>query len=574
MRRPRLHVLVFAGPARFALAIALVSLSLFGAGARGDSANCSGLGGDNKFSDHLAQRTRYQDLLCSDSGQVKTAMLQRLEQKLEFCSKLAQLGGIAWSDTPMKTIKDRYEEACFRYKRNVQISTRICSTYAGIAANVPASPSNVNGVEAMKAAAAPYNRLSCQYGLLEKSAWFSEPATFVGASKGGGSPSEQDAAVSAAKNQLVAAIPTITMALQQKMAGSKFPESARASVSRASAACNATAADVKTFEDGYQSRIYKEIVGMYADGEKARKFFASQKESYAGMVRSLTANVSQQGEVGAASPTLVKPSTADPSVPNAESCPADTSLNDVQKNIQQSTFRADKSTGEIGTTFRAQTTGANGQPVFHDVTASHVVLEDFHDPDNQTVAGVKVEPAGQMMDPGTPKVFENNPATIDREHDVAMAPTGYGPALPVKADDANPKVGQEFTVAGHPVDGYESNYVNMSCNFMGYGSGEQSGYYVVSCPTNNASIGGVSGGPMVDPKTGQVWGVATNQGSTYDANNDWVSRDNRVFVSPIQQGKNGQIQTGPQRYDSGYCYETEGAVPRACHVTPMGVSYD
>ncbi len=131
-----------------------------------------------------------------------------------------------------------------------------------------------------------------------------------------------------------------------------------------------------------------------------------------------------------------------------------------------------------------------------------------------------------------------------------------------------------YTLAGHPVEGYDSNYVNMSCTFMGYGAGAQSGYYVMDCPTANASAGGMSGGPMVDPKTGYVWGVATNQGGTYDNQDRLLYRDNRIFVSPIQQGADGRIMTGPQRYDSGYCYFVEGTVPHRCYVTPMGVTYE
>jgi len=542
---------------------------------------CPGLAGNNTYSDNLRQRLQQRDKLCSEQGDLYRGLFTQVWRKLEVCKNIASLANTSWDAEAVKQMNQRYFDACDRYTSYLGISSRICSSYAAEASQSPPSPTSVNGLEAMKTVDASYRRLACGYGLLEKSAWFSERiGKFTGRTKKPPSTATTDSYFSRSKNAIIAAISPLPAAVDRKLsapgASEHMPQDQLGKLRVAMAQCQSAQQDLGTFEAIYQHKIYQELIRMYEDAGTARNFFAGRKNSFSSMHQQLRQRVGGMGDAaisGASDPILVRPNPANPTDPNIVQCPPDAELTAVERNLKQSVFYADKSTGEIGTLFRAKTIGSDGQPFYHDVTASHVALEDLHDPTNNNIAGVKAAPAGQMMDANDPKVFESSPATLDRARDVAMASAGYGPALPVKADDAHPHPGQEFVLAGHPVDNYASNYVNMSCNFLGYGAGERSGDYVLECPTANTSIGGMSGGPMVDPKTGAVWGVATNQGQVKDTHGNLLYSDNRIFISPIQQGANGQIVVGPQKYASGNCYFVEGALPQSCYVTPMGVTF-
>jgi hypothetical protein len=80
---------------------------------------------------------------------------------------------------------------------------------------------------------------------------------------------------------------------------------------------------------------------------------------------------------------------------------------------------------------------------------------------------------------------------------------------------------------------------------------------------------------MVNPSTGEVFGVATSQGQAYYPQGNFLHPNNLVFVSPIKQGAAGNIITGPQSYvHANNCYLVERAVPQPCYVTPMGTTLE
>lgn len=243
-------------------------------------------------------------------------------------------------------------------------------------------------------------------------------------------------------------------------------------------------------------------------------------------------------------------------------------LSSVDENLRDSTFSVANERGDRATSFRAVTTGPDGKPIYHDVTNVHVVAEDFENQKTLNLLDTEVSPAGPKAGLGDAQRYEIAEGKYDRLNDVVIRQNEIaGPALPVVKDGATPELDQQFVAAGHPGAKYNGAYVNMSCTFQGYEA--SSGYYVMNCPTGGSFVGGMSGGPVVDRNTGQVWGVVAEHQQLQTMPNGQPKYRDEIFVSPIQQNSTGQILTGQQRsFTYSHCYDAKTSRYIECTVMP------
>lgn len=479
-------------------------------------------------------------------------------------------------------IQGRYDETCRVYREHLQSLIAICRTYSkemNRQSKAPPLPEESNGLEAMKKVDASYRRTACAYSVLGRisndiksrsfNTWkkldpnqrgLPADATMVDLKKG--LTDEVTRVQELARNKAAAAI-------QANKLSSQGSSKLQASM----AACQTVSQEVLDFDFRYQSNVAAEFKRIHFDADRAEKFFIDKEMKFRKLHYDLSDRIeilgagktSPESTKGLDSPIRVKGTAAYPSI---EMCASEEELSSVEKNVRESTFKASGTDNSFGTGFIAKTTGPDGKPIYHNVTAEHVALDDKN----------KVMPLWKKGD-GSEKnngdlLFSESSSEMDSKNDVAIQKGGYGPGLPVQSGQNVPKEGQEFIMAGHPGNIYDGQYVNMSCRFLGYGTGTSAGYYVLDCPTSNTHMGGLSGGPMVDPNTGAVWGVASKQDSTIDSNDFVQYNNNRVIVSPIQQAKDGRILTGPQNNVQGNCYDAGVAFPLPCHVSPNGVSFD
>ena len=163
--------------------------------------------------------------------------------------------------------------------------------------------------------------------------------------------------------------------------------------------------------------------------------------------------------------------------------------------------------------------------------------------------------------------FQVRPNQLDRTNDIALHEVPSAPALELAEAKRPPVLGQEFIMIGHPgVEG--AAYGNRRCYFLGYGESLFNGdlAYLVQCPENNGNQGGFSGGPLVDPATGKVYGI--NSAHAYIVN-DQPSSTKKMLITPISLSKNGTLYMGPlNRLKSNLCYEKSDhySKPKPCTI--------
>ncbi len=546
--------------------------------------SCSGIAGIPSFSEDLKRRTDQLKTNCFESSQLYRTTYTRLWQRLGICEKIALAFNAPWDSNLINELQSRYFESCERYEIYLGVSKKICHFYSSEAKKSEETLKNtqtsLDDLEALRSLDAINLRLVCTYGILEKSAWSvtSRLEKYTKESKDNSSNSQSDAMFTDIKNSIAKEVSRLPVAMNNRLSDPKFRKNLgsqeRQKIQKVLTDCLASQNELNAFDSIYQRKIYQELLKMKQEGEHLTEFFGGQKKKFEQMRAQTLRTLNRLGTAGTeevSDVVKVRPGKLNGAQPEIGTCPIGGNISDLDKSLKESVFFASRS-DRVGSGFRVKTIGPDGKPIYQNVTAGHVVLDDFYDPNNNGMEDLKASPAGDIRGDQQDTLSIESIETMDRKHDVVTYKSGYGPALPVKSGEANPKVGQEFVLAGHPVSTYGSNYVNMSCSFLGYGAGDKSGYYVLDCPTANTSVGGMSGGPMVDPNTGTVWGVATDQGSAFDDQGTWLYRDNRIFVSPIQTGNNGQILTGPQNYDSGNCYYVDHTIPQPCYVSPMGVS--
>lgn len=254
-------------------------------------------------------------------------------------------------------------------------------------------------------------------------------------------------------------------------------------------------------------------------------------------------------------------------------------LTEVERRLRDNTVRLSQPGDDLAATGFYANTGIPGQRVTNLLTAEHVVARDFHSTTNFRHDERDIAPAGDVG--GQARVplqssFPMQPGLYDRGNDVVASPQPPGgPAgLDISPAGSRPEEGQQFIIAGHPAFVHNNEYVNMSCSFLGYA--RENGHYVLDCPTGNSFIGGMSGGPVVDSRTGQVWGVITQQGATRDLDSlqgqDVIFRDNRVFVTPVHLGADGELQIGQRQiFNAERCYGQFNNPARPCQVGLHGM---
>lgn len=162
---------------------------------------------------------------------------------------------------------------------------------------------------------------------------------------------------------------------------------------------------------------------------------------------------------------------------------------------------------------------------------------------------------------------EQRTRVFDRAGDVITLPASGREGLQIAAAGDIPRPGQEFTLHGHPGSS-EFVYTSLSCRMMGYTPGLHSEYvYMLDCPSASRSIGGMSGGPMVDPNSGVVYGVVSAE---YHPVAPGMAYPGRILVAPIRQ-EGGNIVTGPEpRIVERNCYYGPRSEPRPCSILPRG----
>lgn len=568
-----------------ALAAATLRLSL--ASAAEPATNCSGLAGNDDYQNSLRARLRDREVVCRSSGPVYRELFARADQKIHACRRIAHFIGSPWDPATYDNFGNRFDSACGAYIGYVDTQRALCRRYSDELEKQGrlSAPTAANDVAALKRVHAAYGRAQCTYFLLEKAAKASEGIAGAPPDRSSQAPPAAftDEKIAKLKNSLVDSVRALQEPTKKKaaqlIANPSYSRRAILELHTLSAQCQSATEELTLLERTFQKSIYQELIRMHKDATRAKSFFAQKKNAFASMQTEIQGRIGEMDTAGSTidkkNPTRVRHAPDDPNAALEEFCMPDTELSSVERSLSESVLALEGEDGRYGTSFLARTTDASGNPVYREVTAAHATMENLHDPENEKMIGIKTAPAGHSASEGDTKVFENNSDDLDRKRDISMRSAGFGPALPVKSDAELPREGQEFLLAGHPGYTYGGSYVNMTCKFLGYGTGERDGDYVLDCPAGNSSLGGLSGGPMVHPGTGEVWGVATNQGHFLDPKGNYLYSDNRVFVSPIQQGANGRILTGPQSHaGSASCYLIRGSIPHPCYVTPMGILFE
>ncbi len=537
---------------------------------------CPGISGSDDYAKHLFIYNLTVRNNCEIVGRLYRRLLWPLSHALETCMKLAKVADVAWDPETGPTLLKRYEDACEDYKNYLAIANRVCSAYGDESiAEARIVPADTARTEEKRSDEVERSHMVCMNELLRNLTWRSgRVGKIPGRLLNPPSTSSLDAQFSDAATKMRIQINKVYTALQDRFTD-RSGDSADG-ISEDLLSCKNASAGIDSFEQFYQKEIFGGLIRMYDDSVAAAGFFGklttlgkTQQNRTAGF------GAGDSPTPSGANPILVKANNASIDGVMADYCPAEESLTPTEKALRDSVFYVEKpKTGEVGSLFHAQTTDAKGAAHTYEVTAGHVAMTNIFDQNSQEMAELKTAPAGRRFDAQDAGQYEYSRDELDRKHDVAIRPTGYGPGLIVKTAAAEPKIGQEFELAGHPVESYGMNYINIVCTFMGYGTREVSGYYALQCPAAEISLGGMSGGPMVDPQSGQVWGVNANQGGYYDANGDRLRENNMVFVSPIQQDPSGAILTGPQGYRySTNCYDIGSIVSKPCYITPNGTYY-
>lgn len=224
--------------------------------------------------------------------------------------------------------------------------------------------------------------------------------------------------------------------------------------------------------------------------------------------------------------------------------------------------------GELasGSGFYVRTRDENGKEAYRLVTAHHVPSEEHRNDRlpgylNLNVYGANDRPvddivtkAGMAMGYGADASVRYNldSSTFDRGNDVLALPAAPGNALELAPEGELPQHGSEILITGHRGGTGNLVYTTYRCKFEGYTPNllDTDMAYLADCP-GAPDIGGMSGGAVVDARSGRVIGLVSGQN---------VNTNSRVIVSPLYESKNGGIRTGPQQQMvQDHCYENSGS---------------
>lgn len=230
-----------------------------------------------------------------------------------------------------------------------------------------------------------------------------------------------------------------------------------------------------------------------------------------------------------------------------------------------------------GSGFYVRTRDENGKESYRLVTAHHVPSQDHRNDSlpgylNVNVYGANQRPiqdlttkAGMSLGYGADATvrYDLDAPTFHRGSDVVALPAAPGNALELAQEGELPQADTEIVITGHR--GGEGNLVYSSyrCNFKGYTPSllQVDMAYLADCPGVPSNIGGMSGGAVLDARTGRVIGLVSGQS---------LETTNRVIVSPLYAKKNGELVAGPQfQMVQDHCYKKASAAESyRCSILP------